>query len=539
VVRAFVGAVSAIALTAGCGDSDGGRAGGSARIASISFPDHLDPALSITEAGWQTLEQVYPGLLVFPHESGAAGARPEPALAAALPDVSADGRTYRLRLREGLRFSDGSPLRASDFKASIERMLAMDSPGAALGYTNIVGADRFMKSKQGGVEGISVDDGTGDITIRLVEPRGVFTYELAIPFAGVVPQDTPRRTQTKKPPPGAGRYAISSVRPGRSYTLARNRQFSPALEGTAVDAAELDQIDVQVVGSDANATTRVARNKMDFMIDDPPPDRVAELRKSYGERFRQFPTNSIFFFFLNTEAPPFDKLEVRRAVNYAIDPEAISRIYGGTVTPWHSVLPAGVPGYAQGPDPYPHDLARARRLVKQAGVEGAKVTVWGTAEKPDSSAIEYYADVLGDLGFDVKTRLVPFETYAGTVGDRSLHAQTGWFSWSQNYPHPADFIDNLLNPENVVDTGNLNLSYNVGDSGLAGRIDAAARQQELTDAVQRQWTDLEQEVQRKAYVAVYGTQRQTTFFSERMNFEDCRGDEWPVANHDWARFCLK
>jgi peptide/nickel transport system substrate-binding protein len=523
----------------GCGEDDKQTEGGSIRIASISFPDHLDPALSITEAGWQTLVQTHPGLLVFPHESGDAGAQPQPGLARAMPNVSDDGRTYRLRLRDGLRFSDGSPLHASDFKASIERVLAMDSPGAALGYTNIKGAEQFMRRKTGEVEGIQADDRTGDIEIQLVEPRGVFTYELAIPFAGVVPKGTPRQTQTKAPPPGAGAYVISDVRAGRSYTLVRNRRFSPGLDGTAVDAGSPDRITVNVVASDANATTRVARNQMDFMIDDPPADRARELRAKYEDRFRQFPTNSIFFFFLNAEAPPFDKIEVRRAVNHAIDPDALTRVYGGTVAPWHGVLPAGVPGYEEQADPYPHDVALARRLVAQAGAQGDSVTVWGTAEQPDRSAVEYYAEVLEDLGFDVKTRFVPFETYAATVGDRSLKAQTGWFNWAQNYPHPADFIDNLLNPGNVVETGNINLSYNTKDRGLARRIDAVAREQDLTDDVLSRWRDLEREVQEKAYLAVYGTQRQTTFFSDRMDFEDCRGDEWPVANHDWARFCLK
>jgi peptide/nickel transport system substrate-binding protein len=67
------------------------------------MPDYLDPALSFTVDGWQALLQAYPGLLVFPHKSGPEGAEPVPGLAEDMPEISADGKTYRLRLRENLR----------------------------------------------------------------------------------------------------------------------------------------------------------------------------------------------------------------------------------------------------------------------------------------------------------------------------------------------------------------------------------------------------------------------------------------------------
>ena len=96
-------------------------------------------------------------------------------------------------------------------------MIATDSPGVSLGYTNIVGAEQFAKTKKGGITGIVVNDATGDITIHLLKPRGSFTYELAIPFAGVVPASTPSTNQTQHPPPGAGRYVIRNVDQGRGY----------------------------------------------------------------------------------------------------------------------------------------------------------------------------------------------------------------------------------------------------------------------------------------------------------------------------------
>ena len=531
---------------AACGDDDGGggggagKTGGTIKIAHSSFPDFLDPALSYTVDGWQALLQAYPGLLVFPHESGPEGAEPVPGLAEDMPEVSEDGRTYRLRLRDNLRFSDGSPIRASDFKASIERILEADSQGAGLGYTSIEGAEEFLETKEGGISGIEVDDDTREITIRLTEQRGPFTYELAIPFAGVVPRDTPATNQTRNPPPGAGRYVIDNVRVNRSYELRKNPNFSPSLEGTAVDAGKADGFDVSVIRSVSNQVTQIVNNDLDFMIDNPPADRVGELRGQYeGERFRQFTTPSTFYFFMNSEVPPFDDLKVRQAVNYAIDPDAINRVQGGVIEEVNETLPEAVPGYRDWPDLYPHDVNRARALIREAGAEGERVTVWGNPENPTQQTIEYYADVLNDIGLDAEVRIVPAETYFTTIGDRSSRVQTGWANWFQDYPHPANFIDVLVNPDRVVATGNNNYSYNADDEELARKINELAAEPELTDEVKDGWAEVDREIQEKAYWAVYGTRRQTTFMSERMDFENCAGDEYAVGTHDWAQFCLK
>jgi peptide/nickel transport system substrate-binding protein len=533
--------VLASLVIAACGDEDGGggegRTGGTINVRHQSFVDFLDPGLSYTVEGWQTLLQAYPGLLTFPHESGPPGAEPEPGLAEDMPEISADGKTFRLRLRENLRFSDGTPIRASDFKASIERLFRMDSQGVGLGYTSIVGAEEFLESKEGGIPGIEVNDETRDITIELTEPRGAFTYELAIPFAAVVPQDTPARNQTKSPPPGAGRYMIDNVRVNRSWSLVKNPNFSEGLEGTVIDAGKVDRIDFRVVPL-TTSTTEIVQNQADFQIDSPPTDRVAELRSRYSDRFRQFATPSSFYFFMNTEAPPFDKLEVRRAVNHAIDPDAINRVQGGVIAPQNETLPPQLPGYKDTPDLYPHNVNRAKQLIREAGVEGDKVTVWGNPELATKRTVEYYADVLNEIGLDAEVRIVSAETYFTTIGDRSTRAQTGWANWFQDYPHPANFIDVLLNPKRVVSTGNNNYSYNADDRELQRRIDAAAAKQ-LTPEVEEEWAGIDRYVQEQAYWGQYGTRKESTFFSERMDFENCRGDEWPVGTHDYAQFCLK
>src|SRR3954470_5556739 len=142
----------AVALAA-CGGSSGGGKG--ITIAEPPHPDSLDPAVGYTvnslEPGWL----VYTPLLTYRHASGQAGTQLVPGLAESLPRGPPDGRTYRLTLRSGLRYSDGTPVRASDFGHGIERVLALASPGTSF-FMGIEGAQQYVAKKRhgGGLRGL-------------------------------------------------------------------------------------------------------------------------------------------------------------------------------------------------------------------------------------------------------------------------------------------------------------------------------------------------------------------------------------------------
>jgi peptide/nickel transport system substrate-binding protein len=179
--------VAALVLPAGiavggCGESgDAAPSGGVLRATFSSFPDYLDPALSHSEEGWTAIYNTYVPLLTYKHASGKEGSEVIPGLARSMPKISADGKTYSLRLRDGLRYSDGTKVRASDFAHALERVFLLNSSGSPF-YTDIVGGTEFAKSRSGGIPGVATDDRTGEITIHLVRPRGTFVQELALPF---------------------------------------------------------------------------------------------------------------------------------------------------------------------------------------------------------------------------------------------------------------------------------------------------------------------------------------------------------------------
>jgi len=124
------GSSSSTTSAAGGGSTTSGSSSGKTfpdfRIAYDTGIDFLDPGLSYTVQGWAILWNTYLPLLGYKHVNGPDGATLVPYLAQALPTVSADGTTYTLTLRKGLKYSDGTAIKASDFPATIERDYKID-----------------------------------------------------------------------------------------------------------------------------------------------------------------------------------------------------------------------------------------------------------------------------------------------------------------------------------------------------------------------------------------------------------------------------
>ena len=96
----------------------------------------------------------------------------------------------------------------------------------------------------------------------------------------------------------------------------------------------VDRIEFEVRTNPNTQVDEVERGQVDWMKNPPPPDRYNQVREKYeGTQFREEPTISVYYFWMNTQEPPFDDVRVRQAVNHAIDPEALERIYAGTLQP--------------------------------------------------------------------------------------------------------------------------------------------------------------------------------------------------------------
>jgi peptide/nickel transport system substrate-binding protein len=513
------------------------RTGGEAKSALTSYPDYMDPALSYTQEGWQTLWTVYTPLLSYKHEEGAGGAQLIPGLAEALPEVSEDGLTYTLTLRKGLKYSDGTDVKASDFEHTIKRVLNLESGGSAF-YLGIDGAEKYVEDgrAKGDISGITTDDSTGEITIKLTEADGSFPYVLAMDFAGIVPSDTPFENRSKNPPAGVGPFKLENVRQNRGFELVKNESF-PRIDG--IPAAKLDKITVEIVKNQQRQTQDIISNRLDYALDPPPADQLRTVKEQNKDRFEEYVTNSTYYFFLNNRVAPFDKKEAREAVNLAIDKRSLSRLFGGLLEPGCNFLPPGMQGYKKiEPCPWGDPTAapqvdKARQLIKDAGLEGDKVSVYGNDEDPSRPVAEYLTDVLNQIGFEADTKIVEGSVYFQTIGNQKTKAQAGFANWFQDFPHPRNFMF-LIDPESIQNTNNQNFG-NVDDPKIRELL-ADANAKPIEEAADT-YSEVDKYVVDNAYVAPYGHRKLANFVSERIDFENCTVTH-PVYQLDFTQLCL-
>jgi peptide/nickel transport system substrate-binding protein len=513
-------------------------------IGYFTQPDFLDPALGLTIPSGAALSQVYLPLLTYRRVEGRGGTELIPGLAQGLPEVSSDGKTYRLRLREGLVYSDGRSVKASDFEHAMRRVLNLGSAGAPL-YERIVGAAEYAErgDPEADIAGIETDDRTRQVSIRLDRPYAAFAHVLALPLATPVPPDTPFRNTTKRPPPGTGPFTIAKSEPNREFVLERNPEFD-SLGIRGVPPARLDRITVKIIEDKAKQAEDVLVGKLDYMLASPPPDLLPTVRKRAGDRYEEHVTANTQWFFLNGRVPPFDDPRVRQAVNYAVDKPALERVYSGGLEAGCSFLPPGMAGYDKeldttgcpfGDPAKPPDLARARKLIRAAGAEGADVTVWGFNVPPASDIMLSYAEMLNELGLDADSRTVDFAVWRQTIGNEKTAAQTGVDGWTQLFPHPLTYFA-LVDGDSIRPMNNKNTS-NIDDPRVNRALDRLERDRDL-ERVTGDWAELNRYLVDQGYLVPYGHRVRGTFVSDRIDFENCTVFH-QIYLEDWSRFCLK
>jgi len=526
---------SAVGLAA-CGGSSS-KEGGTLTGSYAAFPDYLDPGLSYLQEGWTAMYDTYLPLLTYKRANGVEGSKVVPGLAESMPEISNGGKTYTLTLRKGLKYSDGTPVKASDFKSSIERLFKINSPGSGF-YSTIVGAEKFAETKQGGIPGIKADDKTGKIEIELETPRGTFTQELGLLFAAVLPSGTPAKDLTTDPAPATGPYMITNVERGRAWSYARNPYWAKA-NGPLIDEVpdgHFDKIEIKVVRNDSTQVNEIERNKTMWMQNLVPADQREKIISKYeGTQFRVDHPINLYYFWLNNEKPPFDDVKVRQAVNYAIDPAALEKIYAGSLAAAQQILPEGMPGHEE-LNLYPHNMAKAKQLLKEANPSDRDITVWTDNESPNDEAGAYYQDVLEKLGFNAKLKTLNGDNYYGIVGNGSTpDLDTGWSAFYADYPHPNDFFQLLLSGESIAPTGNTNLSY-TNIPALNEKI-ARLATEPLGSKQEAEYAELDKAYMEEAVWVPYGTNTTSTFVDSEINLDSVIFN--PTFGQSLASFELK
>ena len=523
--------LAAALAVGGCGGSGAGGTHPSQAITLLmaTAPDSLDPAVGYTTQALEADRLVYTPLITYAHSDGITGTRLIPGLAESLPTITDAGRTYTLTLRKRLAYSDGRPVRAGDFTWAVERAIKLSWGGARKFLTSrISGAGAFASGKAKAISGITTDDATGQITIRLTSPFGAFENVLATPALAPVPRSTPLADEQRDPPSGVGPYELTSVVVGRSFSLVKN----PAWTGIAIPQIPAGHVGIEVrISPDARANALAVLHDKADVLDSAstiPSGLLARIESQAPDRFSQKVMNGTDLIFMNATTPPFSSLLAREAVITAFDLNALGRLAAGTLTPGCYLLPPTVYGHPHTACPYGDpagggNLPAAEALVGQSRMRGARVTVWSPVNDPAREWMSYYTSLLNRLGFRATQKLIPDARYRATIGGRSLHPQTGLAGLTEKFPNPAGFYRSL----NGVDD-----PYLAAQVGTLAGVPAAQ-----LSAVAAFWHALEQYVASKAYVAVLGYRTFPQFVSDRIDYPAIIFD--PVGGLDWSSLQLK
>ncbi|WP_018789533.1 ABC transporter substrate-binding protein [Salinispora arenicola] len=407
----FRGAGVALALTlgllAGCSAGEGvdvdgsgqSGAGGVLTVAISGEPDQLDPHRTSAYHSFQVLENVY-DTLVEPDANLAM----KPALATEW-STSEDQLTWTFTLREGVTFTDGSPLTAEDVVYS---------------YTRIIDEKLNAAYRFATVESVTAPD-PGTVVVTLTAPTPNLLASLG-GFKGVaiVKKSNVESGAVKTEPIGSGPFTVASYTAGDSIKLVRNDSYwgtKPKLDGVTFTFVKDPTVALQNLrGGEVQWT------------DNLPPQQVPALREDDELVVRSVPSSDYWYLALNQSREPYDNVEVRRAVAFALDRAAITKAAKfGLATVNQTAIPEDSAFYYDYA-PYQRDPARAKQLLATAGVTDLTMDLMVTNEYPETvTAAQVIAAQLKDVGITVTIRTLDFAQWLDEQGKGNFDSfMLGW-----------------------------------------------------------------------------------------------------------------
>jgi peptide/nickel transport system substrate-binding protein len=427
-------------------------------------------------------------------------------------------------LRPGLRYSDGRPVRARDFRRAVERLFRVDSPGRSY-FEGLAGASACSAHPAHCTlgRGIVTEDASGRVLFRLQSPDPDFLYKLAVlGYSAPVEPGTPDHDMSLSPVAGTGPYRLATAG-NFGLRLVRN-PFFREWSHVAQPNGNPDVIAWKFESSPAQAVRTVEQGRADMVDALIPSAQLRHLTASMPSRLHRSPSFAVDFVALNTRRPPFDDVRVRRALNYAVDRATIARIYGRAAgaQPLCQTLPPGFPGYERycpyTLDPTPAgrwtapNLALARRLVEASGTRGRRIDVWGATDLPyvPRRLAAYVATVLRSLGYRTAVHLIPYASFSPRT--RKTMQLTVDGDWVPDYPQPSSYLPQFFGCHG----GNNRRDY-FCDPAVDRKMERASAL-EVSDPARARalWTAIDHELVDRAIWVPTVNVGSTEFVSERL-----------------------
>ncbi len=459
--------------------SDSQKKGGTLKVVSAEGFEHLDPGQSYFQIDYTVVFATQRPLYSFKPTDAT---NPEPDLADGPPKISSDGKTVTVKIKPNVKYSPpvNRAATSADVKYAIERGFTPEVPNgyAPAYFGSLVGVK--AASSGGQISGITTPDPT-TIVFKLTKPfGGTFAQALTLPLTAPVPESYAKQfdknnpsTYDTKPTVQAftGPYVIKSFSPSHGVTLARNPNWDPK---TDYRPAYADNITYTTGGDPTVLSRQTLTGNAQILTDTPPP---AQVKAAYTTKRAQigFVPLGNHYASLNTTVPPFDNLNVRKAVLAGSNRSALVLARGGRLvgTPGTHFLPPTAPGFKQAGG-YPGvwdylknpngDAALAASYMKKAGYPSGKytgnaeVTIVGANTDPGPAESQIIQQGLQKLGFKVTVRNVPQQTmYSKFCGVPKTKVNVcSTVGWLPDFPDGYAYLFPIFSGDAITPVNNSN-----------------------------------------------------------------------------------
>ncbi|MFD8085129.1 ABC transporter substrate-binding protein [Kitasatospora sp. NPDC059722] len=469
------------------------KKGGTVTYEMKGTPDSFDPGNTYYAYIYNFSRLYGRPLTTFAPGPGAQGNKLVPDLAAGLGQPSADGLTWTYKLRPGLKYDDGSAITSKDVKYAVERSnFAPDVNSNGPTYFHDLLVDNATpyqgpyKDKEGGLNSIETPD---DLTIvfHLKQPFADFDYLVSAPQTVPVPQAKDDGAGYVKHVVSSGTYKFASYDDGKQLSLVPNTNWDPSTDPIrkqladkivvkmGMDQATIDkdliagnaQVDLVGLGVDPQTQAQILQN----------PKLKASSDSSYGGR--------LIYTAINTKVAPFDNVECRKAVQYAIDKLSVQTVEGGPIRGAiaSTVLPPDIPGHQDfntwaTPD-NKGDEGKAKDALKACGKPDGFSTVISarTERDPEIQAATAIQAALKKVGINVEIQKYPqgkyFSDNAGSpqfTQDHNIGLMM--MQWGADWPTGYGFLQQIADGRAIKASGNSNLAQ-LNDPAINKLLDDA------------------------------------------------------------------
>ena len=384
--------------------------------------------------------------------------------------ISDDGLTYSFTLKDGIVFSDGTPLTADDVKFTFERILTLPDSQQTDYAVAIEGAEELMNGSAKELKGITVEDDT-HFTITLAEPFSGFLAELATPSTCIFSRsivtaagddfgNVPEKTL------GTGPYIVTSWDRGSGLTFEYNPRYwgeEPSVKKVTLKVMDAASMDMAFQKGDLDIIDCI---KLDSAIVE------STYKTKYADDIVSIDRLGMSYFILNEKTEPFSDPAVRKAIQTAVNRKSIlDSIYGGDGKLEDGVFPTGCLGYSEENQGWlKYDAEEAKKLLSDAGYPDGfdmEIAMDSSFEEAEKRALQIIAQNLQDAGINAQIKSYDHASYLDLRKSGNLTAYLA--KWILDYNDPDNVIYTFFGSED--NTAVRSIFY--PDKEIIGRVAAA------------------------------------------------------------------